>query len=154
MSPTAMGVQTVIATHSLERDRTAVGSLRLLRVNWTEVFAVLVVSHLVGDFLVQTDWQARNKQNGLSGDPVARRGLFAHTFTYTLCFVPALLWIALEADVVMAVVVAVVVAVPHLIQDDGRLLDAYMARVKGLAQTSPGLRVAVDQSFHVLALFG
>ncbi len=29
-----------------------------------------------------------------------------------------------------------------------------MTRVKGLAVTSPGLRVAVDQSFHVLFLFG
>ena len=33
-------------------------------------------------------------------------------------------------------------------------LDAYMAKVKGLSQTSPGLRVAVDQSFHVVFLFG
>jgi len=51
------------------------------------------------------------------------------------------------------VAIAVIVFVPHLIQDDGRLLDAYMARVKGLSQTSSGLRVAVDQSFHALFLF-
>lgn len=115
---------------------------------------MLIVSHLAGDFLVQTDWQARNKQNGLGGDPTARRALLAHVTTYTLVFVPALIWIGLERDVAWAVAIAVLVAVPHLIQDDGRLLDAYMAKVKGLSQTSSGLRVAVDQSFHVVMLFG
>ena len=44
------------------------------------------------------------------------------------------------------------IVIPHWIQDDGRMLDAYMLRVKGLGKTSPGLRIAVDQSFHVVAL--
>lgn len=122
--------------------------------DWAEVFSVLIVSHLVGDFLLQTDWQARHKYGGLGEDPVARRALLAHVVTYTLAFLPALVWIGIETDLVRALAIGFVVAVPHWIQDDGRLLDAYMARVKGLAQTSPGLRVAVDQSFHALALFG
>jgi hypothetical protein len=122
--------------------------------NWVEVFAVLIVSHLVGDFLVQTDWQARNKQNGLGDDPVARRALLTHVLTYTLSFVPALIWIGVESSALEALGIGLVVAIPHLIQDDGRLLDAYMARVKGLSQTSAGLRVAVDQSFHAVFLFG
>jgi hypothetical protein len=71
-----------------------------------------------------------------------------------IAFVPALVWIGLELDALRAVEIGLVVAIPHLVQDDGRLLDAYMAQVKGLAQTSSGLRVAVDQSFHVLFLFG
>ena len=115
---------------------------------------MLVVCHAAGDFLLQTDWQARNKQAGLRSDPLRRRALFSHVATYTLAFVPALVWIGLEYDALRAIAIGFVVAVPHLIQDDGRLLDAYMARVKGLAQTSPGLRVAVDQSFHLLFLFG
>lgn len=121
---------------------------------WVEAFSVLVVSHLVGDFLVQTDWQARHKHGGLSRDPVHRRALLTHLATYTAAFLPALVWIGLETDAARAVVIGAVVAVPHLIQDDGRLLDAYMARVKGLATTSSGLRVAVDQSFHALFLLG
>lgn len=121
--------------------------------NWVEVFAVLLVSHLVGDFLLQTDWQARHKYKGLSADPVARRALLTHVVTYTLSFLPALVWIGLESSPARAVAIAVVIAVPHLIQDDRRLLDIYMARVKGLSQTSTGLAVAVDQSFHVLTLF-
>ncbi|HEY5709011.1 MAG TPA: DUF3307 domain-containing protein [Solirubrobacterales bacterium] len=121
---------------------------------WVEAFAVLIASHLVGDFLLQTDWQARHKQGGLGADPVRRRALLAHVATYTAAFLPALVWIGLERDVTWAVAMGAVIAIPHWIQDDGRLLDAYMARVKGLSQTSSGLRVAVDQSFHAVFLFG
>ncbi len=77
-----------------------------------------------------------------------------HILTYMVAFLPALVWIGIETDALWAVVIATVIAIPHLIQDDRRLLDAYMARVKGLAETSSGLRVAVDQAFHVLFLFG
>ena len=61
---------------------------------WVEVFAVFVVSHLAGDYLLQTDWQAENKRGGLGGDPVARRALLSHVTTYTLAFVPAFIWLA------------------------------------------------------------
>lgn len=122
--------------------------------SWVEVFAVLVVSHLVGDFLLQTDWQARFKENGLGPEPEHRRALASHVFTYMLAFVPALIWIGIETDVAWAVLTAAVIAVPHLVQDDRRLLDAYMRKVKGLAESSPGLRIAVDQAFHVVFLFG
>jgi hypothetical protein len=123
-------------------------------VNWGEVFAVFVVCHLVGDFLLQTDWQAANKENGLGHDSLHRRALAAHVLIYMAAFVPALVWIGIETDALRALAIAVVIAVPHAIQDDRRLLDAYMRRVKGLADSSLSLRIAVDQSFHVLFLFG
>lgn len=122
--------------------------------SWVEVFAVLIVSHLVGDFLLQTDWQARLKERGLGQDPLHRRALISHVAVYTLAFVPALIWIGIETDAAWAVVTGLVIAIPHLIQDDRRLLDAYMVRVKGVAEKSSGLRIAVDQAFHVLFLFG
>ena len=121
--------------------------------SWVEVFAVLGVSHLVGDFLLQTDFQARNKYAGLGADPIRRRALRNHMATYMLAFVPALIWIAAETNLAEAIGVALLIAIPHWIQDDGRLLDAYMAVVKGLSKTSSGLRVAVDQSFHAVFLF-
>jgi uncharacterized protein DUF3307 len=122
---------------------------------WVEAFAVFVVCHMVGDFILQTDWQARNKYGGLGEDPERRRALWSHVVVYTLCFVPALVWIGIETDALRAIVAGLVVAIPHLIQDDGRLLDAYMRRVKGLAAGGNlGLRVAVDQSFHLVFLFG
>lgn len=122
--------------------------------SWVEVFAVLVVSHLVGDFLLQTDWQARFKEDGLGPGREHRRALLSHVATYMAAFVPGLVWIGIETDVAWALLMAVVIAIPHLVQDDRRLLDAYMRKVKGLAESSPGLRIAVDQAFHVVFLFG
>jgi hypothetical protein len=123
-------------------------------VSWVEIFAVFVVSHLVGDYLLQTDWQARHKRGGLGADPVRRRALTSHVGTYTLAFAPALVWMADELHAGVAWV-AVAIFVPHLIQDDGRLLTWFVYRVKGCDdQTAPEVFKMVDQSFHVLALFG
>ena len=44
-------------------------------VSWVSVLAGFLVAHMVGDYLLQTDWQARNKRCGLGGDPVALRAL-------------------------------------------------------------------------------
>jgi uncharacterized protein DUF3307 len=121
---------------------------------WVEVWAAFVVCHLAGDYLLQTDWQAKHKRAGLGRDPVARRALFFHVTTYTLAFVPALIWLAddLGAGVIW---VAALVFFPHLIQDDGRLLTAYMERLKGGdVPSNLGVAAAVDQSFHFITLFG
>ena len=119
---------------------------------WVEIFAVFVVSHLVGDFLLQTDVQATHKRGGLGGAGKSPRGLLTHTVTYTLAFVPALVWLAGDIGA-WAIGVAALIAIPHMIQDDGRLLDAYMRRVKGVEPAPGGLLVAVDQAWHMLALF-
>jgi len=120
---------------------------------WVEIFAVFFVCHLVGDYLVQTDWQARHKRGGLGRDPLARRALVSHIATYTLAFVPALVWVADEIGAA-AVGIGALIAVPHLIQDDGRALSVFIRRVKGeTALTEPSVAAAADQSFHVLALF-
>lgn len=121
---------------------------------WVEIFAVFFVCHVVGDYLLQTDWQARNKRGGLGSDPLARRALLSHIATYTLAFVPALVWLADDIGGGAAVGIGAVIAVPHLIQDDGRALTAYVVRVKGEgALEEPSIIAAADQSFHVLALF-
>ena len=65
--------------------------------SWVSVLAGFLVAHMVGDYLLQTDWQARNKRGGLSGDAVARRALISHVTTYTLAFVPAFIWIGVRA---------------------------------------------------------
>jgi hypothetical protein len=123
-------------------------------VTWSEIFGVFVVSHLAGDFLFQTGWQAEHKRGGLGPDPVARRALFSHVLTYGLAFVPAFVWLA--DDVGAAVIgLAALILVPHLIPDDQRLLVRYMTTVKRTAPVREGdlLFVAVDQSFHLIALF-
>jgi hypothetical protein len=117
------------------------------------VFSVFVVCHLSGDYLLQTDWQAANKVGGLGSEPLARRALLAHITTYTLAFVPAFAWLANDLGTGIVLVV-LFVAGPHLVQDDGRLLDLYLRRVKRCdPETMPGVRAAVDQAFHLLVLF-
>jgi hypothetical protein len=124
-------------------------------VSWVEVFAVLVVSHLVGDYLLQTDWQATNKRGGLSSDKTARAALFSHVTTYTIAFVPALIWLSGELGAGGVIGVAALVFIPHLIQDDGRLLWSYLRSVKRCTETTAAeIFTSVDQSFHILVLFG
>ena len=121
--------------------------------SWVSVLAGFLVAHMVGDYLLQTDWQARHKRCGLGGDPVARRALLAHVTTYTLAFVPALIWIADELDVAWAILSAVLIFLPHLVIDDGRVVQIYMTRVKRANGFEAGLAASVDQTFHILSLF-
>lgn len=120
---------------------------------WVEVFAVFFVSHQVGDYLLQTEWQAMHKHGGLATRGEPRRALLSHIASYTLAFVPALVWLSssLHAGVVW---LAALIAIPHLVQDDGALLYAYARTVKGaeLAE-NPALAAALDQAFHIVALF-
>lgn len=122
---------------------------------WVEVLVAFLVCHLVGDFLLQTDHQARHKHGGLGRDPVARGALLAHVTTYTLAFVPALVWIAADEEVGPLAVLGIgaLVFVPHLIQDDGRVVAWWMRDVKRTdPATAPGVTIVVDQTLHVVAL--
>ena len=118
------------------------------------MLAVFAVCHVAGDFLLQTDWQARHKHGGLGSDPLARRALAGHIATYALAFAPAWLWIAAERGWLAAAIAAAVI-VPHAIQDDGRAVGAYMVAVKHVDPDDDRLlAVLVDQAFHAVALFG
>ncbi len=122
--------------------------------SWSAIFVAFAVSHLGGDFILQTDWQARNKHGGLWGSREATRALTSHVATYTLAFVPALIWIGTEIGV-WAVAIAALIAVPHFVQDDGRLLRDYMRKVKKVPGEPGGmLYLGVDQSFHAAFLLG
>jgi hypothetical protein len=122
-------------------------------VSWVSYLAGFLVAHMVGDYLFQTDWQALNKRGGLTAGGVSRKALVAHVTTYTLAFLPAFIWIGSELDALWAIAAAVLVYVPHLIIDDGRLVALYIARVKRVEALTLGLAASVDQSFHVLSLF-
>jgi Protein of unknown function (DUF3307) len=122
-------------------------------VSWVALLAAFVVAHMVGDYLLQTDWQARHKRAGLGHDPIARRALLSHVSTYTLAFLPAFIWIASQLDPVWAITAAVLIFIPHLMIDDGRFVRAYMTRVKGANGLDLGLAASVDQSFHILSLW-
>jgi uncharacterized protein DUF3307 len=120
---------------------------------WVEVFAVFVVSHLVGDYLLQTEWQALHKRGALRGTATMRRALASHVLTYTLAFVPGFVWLW-DSRGLGVLWVAAAVAIPHFIQDDGSLLAAYSRTVKKAdIKANPSLGAAVDQSFHLITLF-
>ena len=122
---------------------------------WSDLFIVLLVSHLNGDFILQTEWQATKKVGGLGPDPECRRALVSHLLTYTLAFVPALAWIASQEGVAGVAFVALATLLTHYVQDDGRLLRSYVTRVKKTQPlTGSPLWIAIDQSFHVVALLG
>jgi non-ribosomal peptide synthetase component F len=124
-------------------------------VTWVEVFIVLVLSHLSGDFLLQTEWQATHKYGGLARDAVARRALVMHVTTYGLACVPALAWLWAQQGLGAAAAVAAMVIGLHLVQDDGRALRGYIRLVKH-SDAGPGDSVFMlaDQSLHMLVLFG
>lgn len=126
---------------------------RAAQVTWPASLLVLLVSHVVGDVLLQTDWQAQHKTKGIE-DGLGRRALARHVGTYTLAFIPALAWVGRGRGATRALAVGALVAGPHLLIDDGRLVRAWLRGVKR-AQTPPAaLTIAVDQSFHVVALAG
>jgi hypothetical protein len=121
-------------------------------VTWVDAFAAFLVAHMVGDYLFQTDWQARHKRGGLTGDGVSRRALWTHVTTYTIAFIPALVWIASRLDVTIAIISAVLIFLPHLVVDDGRVVSGYLRQVKRADVRNTSLLSQVDQSFHVLSL--
>ncbi len=120
--------------------------------SWVSVFASFLVAHMVGDYLFQTDWQARNKRGGLSGG-VALRALLTHVTTYTLAFVPALIWIGDVLEPAWALLAAALIFLPHFVLDDGRIVRAHLMHVKRVETFEIGLAASVDQSYHVLSLF-
>jgi hypothetical protein len=121
---------------------------------FAQVTIVFLVSHLVGDFLLQTDWQAAHKYGGLGRDRTSRLALFSHVGVYTLCFVPALIWVGADTGALAAVGLGAVIFLPHLVIDDGRLLHAYMLKVKRCPPPPPaGLTASVDQSLHLVSLW-
>jgi hypothetical protein len=120
---------------------------------WPAVLAAFLVCHLAGDLLLQTEWQALTKVRGW-GDREGRRALVAHVLTYTLPYLPVLVWIGDERGALRAVVVALLIFVPHLVIDDGRLVGVWLREVKHSPHPAPSLRLMVDQSFHIVCLLG
>jgi Protein of unknown function (DUF3307) len=122
-------------------------------VTWSAVLLALIVSHAVGDVLLQTDWQAVNKVRGLR-DSGARVALFSHVATYMLAFIPALVWIGLNEGAWRAVGVAALIALPHMLIDDGRIVAFWLRDVKGVQRPPAALAISVDQCFHLVCLLG
>ena len=117
------------------------------------IFSAFLVSHLVGDFLLQTEWQALGKHGGNGAVRYHYRALASHIAIYTASFAPVLAWLAAAGLGTSLPLVALAIALPHALVDDGRLLAFWMRHVKH-TEPSPGtLLIAVDQRAHVVMLF-
>ena len=117
------------------------------------MFAVFVACHLTGDFLFQTDWQAMYKHGGLRRPGENRRALTQHVVIYTLCFVPAFIWVGIEIGAGWGALLAAGIFIPHFIQDDGWVINQWMRKVKHTEpEQHPALVIAVDQSWHAVVL--
>jgi Protein of unknown function (DUF3307) len=121
--------------------------------SWSSALVALLVSHAVGDVLLQTEWQAVNKGHG-RGEATGGRALACHVVTYTLAFVPALAWIGGQMGRSRGVAVGALIVIPHLVVDDGRVVRAWLRHVKQAPEPAAGLEIAVDQTFHVVCLLG
>lgn len=121
---------------------------------WPAIFIVFFATHQCGDYLLQTDWQATHKRGGLGRDARSRRALFAHTLSYSVAYIPVYIWIQTRLGW-STLIIAAAVSIPHLIQDDGRLLRSYLRNVKGMDPVANHVVAAlVDQALHIIALFG
>jgi hypothetical protein len=123
-------------------------------VSWSALFGAFVLSHLLGDYVLQTDWQANQKQHGLiGGGAINRRALMLHGLTYTAAFVPVLVWVGIESGVGVAIAVAALILLPHVIVDDGVLVSWWIRHVKNVpGPPTTVVRLGVDQSAHLVAL--
>lgn len=90
------------------------------------IFVILYVAHGIGDYWVQTDWQAQNKAKN-------KAALLLHVSTYTLTFAPALLAIATfrSLNVGEFLVALLAIAVPHALLDTRKLITWFCEKTKG-----------------------
>lgn len=109
-------------------------------------FTWLLLGHLVGDWMLQNDWMAKNKQKHL----FTVAGM-SHFIIYTICIVGVVLFFVDGSHTSGSILsITLIVFISHW------LIDAMnLARIwSKLIQQSdlPMVRVMVDQCFHLLVL--
>jgi hypothetical protein len=110
------------------------------------VFETLLLAHVVGDWLLQTEWQATHKATSW-------RALLTHVVVYHLVVLAALLWrVGYGVGEVYAVVVGL--AVVHAVMDRKHTVAWFMRVMRIAVEREPAgwLAIAVDQSLHLVWL--
>ncbi len=110
------------------------------------IFTWLLIAHLVGDWMLQNDWMAQHKQNGLLNGAIA-----VHCLLYTATIL-ASLWLAtLNQPVPLPLIpFAVIIFLSHWLIDAANLAGYW----GHLFQQSNVcfVRVMVDQTVHLVVL--
>ncbi len=110
---------------------------------FADTFAVLIVLHSVGDWLLQTDWMAKGKAKSWSP-------LVVHVAVWTACMIPAAVWLFDPLWLLW-------LAGTHLVLDGTGFVRWWMTAVKRVPESdlrgpARWLVVVVDQVFHLLTL--
>ena len=110
------------------------------------VFNWLLIAHLVGDWLLQTEYEATNKARGR----FCNRALVKHCVVYTLSFVPFFLLLDINMNWLGLIFVS------HMFIDRRWPVERYIRSVKLTSERTieevPILMLVVDQIFHILIL--
>lgn len=109
-------------------------------------FDWLLIAHLVGDFLLQTEFQAVNKAKGR----FFNGAIIAHCATYTICFIPVLMFLGAPLWWLAWVFGT------HVVLDRRWPVVLWRRCIKrdsalGIEQTA-WLTIALDQTFHLCVL--
>ena len=109
-------------------------------------FDLLIVAHLVGDWLLQTEWMAMEKRHNW-------RALLSHVAVYHAVIIAVLGYRFGYGDVRIYAVV-VVLALTHALLDRQWPVVRIMRllRISGTRPPERWLEIAVDQSLHILLL--
>lgn len=110
------------------------------------LFDWLLVSHLIGDFLLQTDQMAEHKSGQWSW-------MLAHVGIYMVLVIPVVVGYAWthHSPAWLVLSVLLFLAGSHVFLDR-RGFTVWWMRLVGISPEHPWLPIAVDQVFHVLAL--
>ena len=110
------------------------------------MFTCLLLGHLLGDWLLQNDWMARGKKEGL----FTLAGM-THFTTYTVMIL-AVFWLVnnLEVNLITSCIAGIIVFVSHWLIDATDVVQGWM-HFYGQSDREM-VRVMVDQTLHLLAL--
>jgi hypothetical protein len=110
------------------------------------LFEKLFVAHLVADWLLQTEWQALNKDHNY-------RALFSHIGVYSLVILGVLLVNFGFQNITVYWVVGMI-ALTHAFIDRRWPVIWFMKTFRLIVEREPKqvLLLAVDQTFHILLL--
>ena len=110
------------------------------------IFSWLLIGHLVGDWLLQNDWMAQNKQRHL----ITAAGL-VHFTIYTLTMTITLWFWAREPLTVQQIATfAFLTFVSHWLIDALALAKKWGQMVKQSNQVF--VAITVDQAFHIIVI--
>lgn len=108
------------------------------------IFTWLFLGHLVGDWLLQSDWMARGKRQGI----FTAAGM-VHFATYTAVMI-GILWLLGDQGVGQGLLVGSIIFISHWLIDATNLVQWWM-RFYGQRDQAV-VRLMIDQTWHLVVL--